>query len=111
MTKIVIDTNIAFSAFLNTNSRIGQILISGSRFYDFLSPAYLRTEIIEHKEKIKRTGNLSENEFIDLYILVTRNITILDHSLIPLDIYEKSEKLCNDIDLDDTTFVALGQFI
>ena len=27
MTKIVVDTNIVFSALLNTNSRIGQILI------------------------------------------------------------------------------------
>jgi predicted nucleic acid-binding protein len=42
MTKIVIDTNIAFSALLNIDSRIVQILISGKRFYDFYAPTYIR---------------------------------------------------------------------
>jgi predicted nucleic acid-binding protein len=52
MTKIIIDTNIAFSALLNINSRIGQILINGNRYYDFYSPEYIRSEIIEHQDKI-----------------------------------------------------------
>lgn len=51
MTKIIIDSNIAFSAILNVNSRIGQIIINGFRYYDFYSPEYIRTEILEHQEK------------------------------------------------------------
>jgi len=36
MNKIIIDTNILFSALLNTDSRIGQILINGKRYYNLM---------------------------------------------------------------------------
>ncbi len=65
MTKIVIDSNIVFSALLNINSRIGQILINGSKYYEFYSPEYIRQEIIEHQGKIKRIGKLTDDEFIE----------------------------------------------
>ena len=35
MIKIVVDTNIVFSALLNVNSRIDQILIGGSEYFEF----------------------------------------------------------------------------
>jgi len=111
MNKIIIDTNILFSALLNTDSRIGQILINGKRFYDFYAPEYIREEIIEHKDKIKAIAKLSDDEFIELYELVLRNITILNHTLIPTHIYKKAERLCETIDLDDTIFVAVAEFI
>lgn len=111
MTKIVVDTNIVFSALLNTNSRIGQILISGKAHFDFYSPEYVRFEIFQHKEKIKFIGKLTEDEFIETLGLILRNITILNHSIIPPEIYRKAELLCQDIDIDDTVFVAVSDFI
>lgn len=51
MTKIIVDTNIVFSALLNTNSRIGQILINGKNYFDFYSPEYVRFEIFQHKKR------------------------------------------------------------
>lgn len=110
MNKIIIDTNILFSALLNTDSRIGQILINGKRYYDFYAPEYIREEIIEHKDKIKTIAKLSDNDFIELYELLLRNITILNHTLIPTNIYKKAKKLCETIDLDDTIFVAVAEF-
>ena len=110
MNKIIIDTNILFSALLNTDSRIGQILINGKRYYNFYAPEYIREEIIEHKDKIKTIAKLSDDDFIELYELILRNITILNHSLIPTNIYKKAENLCETIDLDDTIFVAVAEF-
>ena len=52
MTKLVIDTNIVFSALLNLDSRIGQILINGGSYYSFFAPEFIRNEIIEHKTKL-----------------------------------------------------------
>jgi predicted nucleic acid-binding protein len=52
MTKLIVDSNIIFSAILNVNSRIGQILLT-SEFYDFYSPKYVRIEILNHQEKLK----------------------------------------------------------
>lgn len=111
MTKIVVDTNILFSAILNTNSRIGQILINGESRFSFYSPEYVRFEIFKHKEKIKSIAGLTEDEFIEIYSLILRNITVLNHSLIPVEIYRKSELLCLDIDIDDTIFVAVAEFV
>ena len=54
MIKIIIDTNIVFSALLNINSRIGQILINGKHYYDFYSPEYVRLEIFKHKRTYKK---------------------------------------------------------
>ena len=111
MTKIIVDTNIVFSALLNTNSRIGQILINGKNHFDFYSPAYVKFEIFKHKEKIKSIGKLTENEFLEIYGLILKNITILNHSIIPTEIYKNSEIVCQDIDIDDTIFVAVSDFI
>ena len=110
MNKIIIDTNILFSALLNIDSRIGQILINGKRYYNFYAPEYIREEIIEHKDKIKTIAKLSDDDFIELYELILRNITILNHTLIPTNIYKKAENLCETIDLDDTIFVAVAEF-
>jgi predicted nucleic acid-binding protein len=39
------------------------------------------------------------------------NITILNHSVIPIEFYKKAENLCSSIDIDDTPFVAVTEFI
>lgn len=111
MTKIVIDSNIAFSALLNINSRIGQILINGSKYYEFYSPEYIRQEIIEHQEKIKRIGKLTDNEFIETYELIIRNLSILNHTIIPKKFYKTGLELCNSVDADDTAFVAITNYL
>ena len=95
---------------MNINSRIGQILITGNRYYDFYSPEYIRFEIIEHKEKIKDIAKLTDNEFLETYEFVMRNITVLNHTLIPIEIYKKDEVLCKSIDIDDIVFVAVAEF-
>ena len=110
MPKIIVDTNIVFSALLNTNSRIGQILINGKNHFDFYSPAYVRFEIFKHKAKIKSIGKLTDDQFLETYSLILKNITILNHSIIPTEIYRNAELLCQDIDIDDTIFVAVSDF-
>ena len=111
MTKIIIDSNISFSAILNVNSRIGQIIISGHKHYDFYSPEYIRFEILEHQDKIKEIANLTDNEFIETYELILRNITILNHTIIPVKFYKKAAEICNSIDIDDTAFVAFTEYL
>ena len=111
MTKIIIDSNIVFSALLNINSRIGQILINGHKYYDFFSPEYIRFEIFEHKERIQFLAKLTDNKFLETYELIIRNIVVLNHTLIPIECYKRAEELCKSIDIDDTVFVAVAEFI
>jgi len=110
MIKIIVDSNIIFSALLNINSHIGQILINGKYYFDFYAPEFVRFEIFKHKERISTIGKLSDNEFIETYNIILKNITILNHSIIPAKIYKESELICRNIDIDDTIFVAVAKF-
>ena len=111
MTKLVVDSNIIFSAILNVNSRIGQILLTSYRFYDFYAPQYTRDEIFNHQEKLKKIAKLEGNDFLEVYELILRNITILDHSIPGKKNYQKAFELCENIDLDDIPFVAFSLYL
>ena len=108
---VIVDTNIIFSAILNTDSNIGQILITRFPVYDFYAPKYVRDELLEHKSKLKKLANLKENNFLEVYELVLKHITILDHHLIPAKFYRKAMALCQNIDDDDIPFIALTLFL
>jgi len=111
MNKIIIDSNIAFSAILNVNSRIGQIILNGKKYFDFYSPEYIRVEIFKHQDKIKEIANLTDNEFIETYELIIRNVSILNHTIVPIKYYKKASEICKTIDIDDTVFVAFTEYI
>ncbi|MBY5959545.1 hypothetical protein KUV50_15440 [Membranicola marinus] len=111
MKKIIVDSNILFSAILNVNSRIGQMLINGDRFFDFYSPKYARTEIFDHQDKIKEIADLTTEEFLETYELITKNVTILNHSILPEKHLKKAFDYCHDIDIDDTIFVGFSEYL
>lgn len=46
--RIIVDANIVFSAILNTNGKIGDILINGGKRFEFIAPDFLRYEIKSH---------------------------------------------------------------
>jgi len=94
MIKVVLDTNIVFSALLNVNSIIGQILINGKGYFEFYAPEYLRFKILKYKEKIKSIGKLTDGEFLETYSLILKNIIILNHSIIPNEVYKEAESIC-----------------
>jgi len=70
--KIIVDSNIAFSAILNTSSNIGQILLVGSKYFDFLSVNFLKFEITKHKKKIKQISGYDEEKYFNIYKLISK---------------------------------------
>ncbi|NGZ90198.1 PIN domain-containing protein [Psychroflexus maritimus] len=111
MIKLMVDYNIIFSAILNVNSRIGQILLTSDKSNDFYAPKYVRDEIFNHQGKLKNIAKLGDNEFLEVYELVLKNITILDHSIAGKSNYKKAFELCKDADLDDIPFVAFALYL
>lgn len=111
MKRIVVDTNVAFSTFLNINSRIGQILLNGAKYYDFYAPEYIRFELIEHKERIKDIAKLSDDRFVELFGLILQNVRIINHSIIPNSFYQSALIICQEIDIDDTPFLAINNYL
>ena len=109
--RIVVDTNIAFSAILNTNSKIARILLQPKSRLNFYSTEQLLSEIEEHKEKIKKISNYSDYELDRIITLISNKIRFINLRLIPKESYEYAESLTKDVDIDDTEFVALTEHI
>jgi len=109
--RIVVDTNIAFSAILNTNSNIARILLQPKSRLHFYSTDLLLMEILEHKEKIISLAEYSNEEFEITVRLITSKIKFIDLNLIPQIILDSAEKLVSEVDVYDTEFVALTDHI
>jgi len=43
--RIIVDANIIFSAILNTNGKIGDILLNSHKIFEFIAPRFLKEEI------------------------------------------------------------------
>lgn len=109
--KIVVDSNIVFSAILNAQSNIGQLLINGSKYFDFYTIGLLREEIIRHKEKILRIAGFNEQQFFDTFQLITKNIKFVDEVLLSDEDIDKALDLVSDIDENDAMFIALNNHL
>jgi predicted nucleic acid-binding protein len=59
--RIVVDTNIVFSAIVNTNSRIARILLQPRTKLNFYSTDQLLNEILEHKGKLRKIATYSND--------------------------------------------------
>jgi predicted nucleic acid-binding protein len=109
--KIVVDSNIVFSAILNIQSQIGQLLIDGSGYFKFYSIGLLKEEIFNHKKKILQLTNFSEESFNSVYNLILSKISFVDDILLSNDELIKALELVSDIDENDTLFVALNNYL
>ena len=109
--KIVVDTNIVFSAILNANSRTAQILIYESPQFQFYSCGYLQTEILKHREKLLKITRLAESELIELENFITHNITFINDHLLPELLVKETQKQLQNIDPFDVPFVALAKHL
>lgn len=107
--RIVIDTNIAFSAILNTNSKIARILLQPRSRFNFYSTEQLLDEIEEHRSKIKQLSDFSDLELNRVIKLITNRIRFINIRLVSKESYKLAETLTVDVDIDDTEFVALTE--
>ncbi len=108
--KVVLDTNIVFSAILNPQSNIGQILLNKDNKLQFYSVNYLLIELNNHKLKLSNLAKIDLN-LIEKYIdFFTSKITFIDENEIPELIVIDSFELVKEIDPNDSLFVALAKF-
>ena len=106
--NLVVDTNIVFSAILNSYSWIGQILLHSHKSLSFYSPGFLKKEIQNHKSKIKRITKLSDDEIDELINLLYSKIHFIDETLIPKETLQIADELTKPVDFDDAVFIGLA---
>ncbi len=109
--KIVIDTNIVFSALIKTNTVFGQIIFNSQGVFEFYSPHYLKTEIKKHWGKLLKISSLSDRQLEESFDSLLTKIHFINEEVIPQKVWEDSENITKEIDIDDTDFVALTKFL
>ncbi len=105
--KIIFDTNIVFSTLLNSNGRIGNLLLDTRGYFEFYSCKYLQKELFRHLPKIKKYTKLRDEELFELLTLIESRIFFIDEELLSHEILVSAKELVSDIDYNDLAFVAL----
>lgn len=71
----------------------------------------MKLEIRNHWERLIRISRLSEENLEIAYNQLLLKISFLDEQIIPVEIWETSEALVKDIDIDDIAFLALTIYL
>lgn len=104
--RIVVDANIVFSAILNSNGLIGELLFNTENQFDFYAPEFMLSELPKHKTKLSRLSKMSFDD-IDISISqVLKNVKLISPDAISILNWEKAFSLTANVDEDDTPFVA-----
>ena len=109
--KVIVDTNIIFSALLNTSGTIGDLIFDSENVFDFYSCEYMRFEINKHWIKLKHISKLTDTDLKESLFKLLTKIRFINEELIPEKLWLKAEKLAGDVDEDDTDFVALTLYL
>jgi len=109
--RIIVDTNIVFSALLNSNGRIGRLLFDSRNKFHFYSCKYLQKEIHRHIDKIRHYSGLNEDDLSELISLIESRIIFIEEELLSDSIIAEAKELVSGIDFDDFAFVAVNNHL
>lgn len=109
--KIVVDTNIDFSAILNTETKIGDLLMNSEGLLEFHACQYLRLEIHKHRERLMDISGLKEVEFEEARNHIFSRLRFHSEEIIPYHFWEESLPLVREVDIDDIAFVTLNNYL
>lgn len=107
--NIIIDANIVFSAILNTNGKIGSLLINSQGRFTFIAPDFLRVEIRKHYPKLIKISGLTKEQITEADFRVCKQINFISEEQIKAAHWIVAEKLVADIDPKDVHYVAYAK--
>ncbi|WP_435354408.1 PIN domain-containing protein [Emticicia sp. SJ17W-69] len=103
-THYVIDANILMSMLISGNASYKPII----SFYHFFLPEFALVEIEKYKGVILQKTKLQEDELKRWTISVFSEITVLPNYILCQESLEKANQLLQNIDIKDTSYVALA---
>jgi len=106
MSKIILDSNIVFSALRGINSLTRERILTSKE--EYFAPNFLISEIFIHKERIMKNSKTSEEKTHDYFLQVITKINFFSEIRISIPNYIHAYRLCKNIDEKDTPFVALS---
>jgi predicted nucleic acid-binding protein len=105
--KIVVDTNIIFSALLKEDNRYARALIKNEDDHDFYAVYFTIVELFKHKERIKQFSKLSEEDILEALYELLKYIHIINDNIISTPSWKEAMQLAHDADIKDVPNVAL----
>lgn len=104
--KVVVDSNIVFSALLKSPNRFcDTICLSSDEFY---TPKFMFVEIFKYKERIVRQSKMPEEEVLEMLYRLILNLRFFDETLISTRNFLRGFQLVKNTDRNDLVFVALA---
>ena len=105
----IIDANIIFSGILNTNSKIGDLLINSNQYFSFIGPDFLRSEIRNHYSKISKVSGLSFDEIQEVEFQIYKDVVFISEEQIKISHWIAAEKLVADVGPKDTHYISYSK--
>lgn len=109
--KVIVDTNIVYSAILLQSGKIGQILLFGRKQFEFFAPNLVKTEVKKHQEKLMQAAEIGIEDFEDLRDDIFSCINFISEEQIPYDYWHAAIPIVRDVDMADIAFVVLAEFL
>jgi predicted nucleic acid-binding protein len=107
MSRIIVDANIAFRAIIGHQGELRHVFRPPPAA-TLIAPRFLIAELFKHKERLLRhTGWDNEHLSRTVYLLFTF-LQFEDEAAIPVGTWVEAHRLCRDVDVHDTPYIALA---
>jgi predicted nucleic acid-binding protein len=107
--RLIVDANIVFSGILNTNGKIGDLLINSKPHFSFLAPEFLRFEIRSHYPKLSKISSLTLTQIQEAEFHIYKNISFISEEQIKVSHWIAAETLVSDVDPKDSHYIAYSK--
>lgn len=102
--RLVVDTNIIISATIKDSGARGILLHPA---FQFFTPEHALAEIERHYDEIREKTGLADAECRKLIDVLISSVTVIPKSEFR-EYLPRGRQIMHDIDVDDTSFIALA---
>lgn len=107
--KIIVDANFVFSGILNSNGKIGDLLINSKSHFNFIAPEFLRYEIKDKYERLQLISGLNLQQLMEAEYQICKDITFISEQQINYKFWQQANQLVYDVDIKDIQYVAYAK--
>lgn len=102
--KLVLDSNIIFSALISGNEKYLDIV----RMNNVYMPDIVLNELNKYEARIIDKAKIKHSDFRLFVRLLFEKVSVIPKFAISIKNWRKADELCRDVDEKDTPFVALS---
>jgi predicted nucleic acid-binding protein len=103
--KVVVDTNIFFSATITQHGLLRQALFTND--VEFVAPHFSIVELFKYKDKIVKLARQDEAEVLAWLYDILLQVQYVNEKTLSIESRQAAYDLCKDVDIKDFPFVAL----